>query len=386
MDNRITASPISPSVPQSAPTLALRIGAIVQGTVLSHTGQSLELQIGREILTAHLSGNRGVIPKTALFEVLRLGPTPILKILKQEPGMFNNAARELAIEVLPSQEPLKNLLSNMNAARQAHLTQSHGLARGAQAPDLSLLSGKLIKQIENVLPTKDAVITPPGLRDAIKNSGVFFENRLSKSDTSAISNDLKASLLRAYRELRIASNGPPPEHATTPRPASTTAAPINSDAAMTTLLKTIEAGISRIETLQLANHMLRATGQNEMYLEIPFKAGNHTETLQLVIEHEEHADPEHQDAIDKSSTVYLALALTPTEELHAKIIARGERLSVTLWSESERVQRELHRNVDALNATLSAGSLQKPQIDVLAFVRRPMEPVKVFRQILTESA
>ncbi len=160
---------------------------------------------------------------------------------------------------------------------------------------------------------------------------------------------------------------------------------INESVSVDSMLKALEAGISRVETLQLANQVLATNGQNLVYLEIPLKFGNQMESIQLVIEQEEQADNTSTE-IAESSTIYLALSIQNDQDLRAKVSFRAGDISVTLWSDNEALQHQLHRRIHQLGNTLSSNLGRETSIAVRAFADKSLETSKIFSGLISESA
>lgn len=394
MENRISTPHGFSQAPSKGQPKALHIGAIVEARVLNQSGQSLNLQIGQKIVTAKLAGSHGILPKTGRFEVVSTEPTPVLKLQKPAALSTNTGAHKLARHALPLQRPLKHMLSQMNAfinASQGTKTS----AMGKQQPGLNLLSvvGEVVKNIETKLPSLGVLTTAAGLRRAIHDSGGFLENRLTELGPNEISKDFKSSLLQARDSLHAALRSRAIAQSSTaassadlrgqmPTP---TESLINKSVSVDSLLKALEAGISRIETLQLANQVLATNGQNLVYLEMPLKFGNQMDSIQLVIEQEEQADNPSTE-VAESSTIYLALSIEKDQDLRAKVSFRAGDISVTLWSDNEALQDQLHRRVHQLSNTLSSNLGRETNIAVRAFADKFPEPSKIFSGLISESA
>lgn len=179
-----------------------RVGQVLAATVVSspQPGRA-ELRIGN-LQVAAQTGNLQLTPGQALrLEVASLKEVPVLKllgVLQQNP--VNQAVRD----ALPRQQPLAPLLGML--ARIG--------AGGQLPPEIARLAQELMAR----LPNPASVGNPTGLRQALRDSGLFLEAKLARAappQTAAapggnpasakaaeLSGDLKANLLRLVQALR----------------------------------------------------------------------------------------------------------------------------------------------------------------------------------------
>jgi hypothetical protein len=179
-----------------------RVGQVLAATVVSspQPGRA-ELRIGN-LQVAAQTGNLQLTPGQALrLEVASLKEVPVLKllgVLQQNP--VNQAVRD----ALPRQQPLAPLLGML--ARIG--------AGGQLPPEIARLAQELMAR----LPTPASVGNPTGLRQALRDSGLFLEAKLARTTppqvaaapggnpapakAAELSGDLKANLLRLVQALR----------------------------------------------------------------------------------------------------------------------------------------------------------------------------------------
>ncbi|HUL13767.1 MAG TPA: flagellar hook-length control protein FliK [Methylococcaceae bacterium] len=173
-----------------------RMVAVVEA-VLSENSFLLKLTDNSQLLRAQsqLTLSPGQILK---LEVVTLGPTPELKILPPERAVTpEKAAIEQALrQYLPKQQGLADLAPSLKQAVES--------TAGANAILPEALK-KTVRAALDALPSKAALMEPEGLKQAIKNSGLFFEAKLANLAEGAqalTGNDLKSRLLALVDMLK----------------------------------------------------------------------------------------------------------------------------------------------------------------------------------------
>lgn len=193
----------APSPTPPADTLSTwRVGQVLAATVVANPqpGQS-ELRIGNLLVRAQ-TGTLELTPGQNLrLEVASLKEQPVLKLLslmQQDPVML--AVRD----TLPRQQPLAPLFNAL-----ARLS-----AGTAQTQDLAPAIARLAREIFNRLPDSGSIATANGLRQALRDSGLFLETKLAQASTAQpgvpkddprsaeLTRDIKANLLRLVSVLR----------------------------------------------------------------------------------------------------------------------------------------------------------------------------------------
>lgn len=189
--------------PQLPPNLTLttrtpeirnwQTGQILQAVARtpSQNGQ-VTLQLGSQTLEA-----RTPVPLQAgqslTLEVIQQGQTPLLRIL---PPSSTNLIDQAMRQALPRQNSLAPLLAN--------LTQ---LVNSTQREVLPSTLLQAMRSFLKILPEPRQASSAEGLRQAVRNSGIFLESRLrpaSAMPTPELQRDLKAGLLRFQQQTQDA--------------------------------------------------------------------------------------------------------------------------------------------------------------------------------------
>lgn len=216
----MTAPPTGPLPPTGAPTLpvrggaapAWRVGQVLAATVVSAPRQGLsDLRIGTLLVRAQTGALQLSPGQTLRLEVASLKEQPVLRLLNQMAADPLNAALRNA---LPRQQPLAPLLASLariagdaRAARQL----ASGITRGI-TPEIARAAQDLFSR----LPAAATLGQAGGLREALRNSGLFLESKLAHTVGSAalpagpltpartpdVGADFKANLIRLVQVLR----------------------------------------------------------------------------------------------------------------------------------------------------------------------------------------
>lgn len=209
--------PIQPasvtSTPPRTETLSTwRVGQVLAATVIANPqpGQS-ELRIGNLRVTAQ-TGTLQLTPGQNLrLEVASLREQPVLKLL----GLLQQNPVTAALrDALPRQQPLAPLFTALTR-----------LASGtAQTQDLAQAVTRVARELFTRLPDAAGVATATGLRQALRDSGLFLETKLAQATAPPpgmppkttpqpgpeLNRDFKANLLRLVSVLRenVANSAP----------------------------------------------------------------------------------------------------------------------------------------------------------------------------------
>jgi hypothetical protein len=205
-----------------------RVGQVLAATVTANPqpGQS-ELRIGNLLVRAQ-TGNLELTPGQNLrLEVASLKEQPVLKLL----GLLQQNPVLLAVrDTLPRQQPLAPLFSAL--ARLA--------GGAAQTQDIAPAIARLAREFFHRLPDSGSVATASGLRQALRDSGLFLESKLAAavppgaskdhSQPAEYNRDIKANLLRLVSVLRdnAATSAPGTSRAGGTPAGGTPAAPPNT--------------------------------------------------------------------------------------------------------------------------------------------------------------
>ncbi len=167
-------------------------GQQLQATVTSRLENGLvNLRIGATILTAELQADVKIGEKL-LLEVVSGGDKPVLR------GIRNDSLQQLlesAIrQTLPKQQSHAQLLSDIEFL--------------LKQKQLSVLPEKVqqaLRQLQQSFTDRNAISNADGVRQAIRQSGLFMEARLIDSAATGsinLEHDLKAGLLRLQRAIQ----------------------------------------------------------------------------------------------------------------------------------------------------------------------------------------
>ena len=318
-----TAATLSLLAPSGAtPNLPLwQTGQRLDAVVLAQTGaHSVSLRIGAHTLEAHSS--TPLAPRTALqLEVVQGGRQAVLRIVPQ--GQDTDPLSAALRAALPRQLPLQEVFASLNTLLNA------SAAATLPTPALSLL-----KQLIEQLPGGGARLPADALKQALSDSGLLLENRLSQNTGERLTGDLKANLLRLLAALD--QDG-------------------QNNAA---LRRAATAGLARIELHQL-NTLAEPAPTTSVSAELPLRHQDGVDVFRLRIEKDAHAADEPARA---GWTAWLRFDLPPHGPVHAKISLSGEQVSGTLWAERESGAELIKRNLSWLEQALTAAGLSVGQL------------------------
>lgn len=244
-----------PASGSDSPVATWRVGQVLAATVVStpQTGLS-ELRIGNLLVKAQ-SGTLNLSPgQTLRLEVASLKELPVLKLLTL---MQQDPVAQALRNVLPRQEPLPPLFAALarisagvppgapTAAQPGPLTGTPpGIQTAARAENqLAADITRLVRELFVRLPDTASVSRPGGLQQALRDSGLFLESKLTASTATQpmpakgdeLTRDFKANLLRLVQVLRenIANSAPASARGSPPN----TAAPQGAATASATALQ-----------------------------------------------------------------------------------------------------------------------------------------------------
>lgn len=230
-----------------------RAGQILNATLLRiQSSTLLNLRINGQEIQAKLQSNELLPVKTGqdfTVKVVSAGKRPVLQVVNTR-QLEQTLVSALRV-ALPRQAPLPPLLSNIAA-----LAQSPEKLPVTLPPDVI----KFVKELFVNLPTSKTISTADGLKNAIRNSGLFLESKLSQQASSAqqpvLSSDFKAGLLRLLASLLThAENTKPtePQNTSAGKPAGQPAGKADGQRALSQQTQT---------QANIANQRLAASGQS----------------------------------------------------------------------------------------------------------------------------
>ena len=364
---------------QGAENTALRDGQTVRATVLSVEGGQVNLRIGNQ--TLQLQSPVALQQGQSLdLQVQRLQDLLVLRLLTA-PRLADVVSSGIR-QALPQQGGLPPLLANLQS-----------LARG-EAPmptprELNQLAGRFLQQ----LPELRSLISEEGVRQAVRESGLFLEAKLAQAAraggegaAAAVQQDLKGGLLKllaGLRSLETATQGaaregaaarpqgapPPPAdpaaQANRPPPPPLPNAPVRAQppaqpnlAAMDDLqqlrgelVRQTQSALSRVQLSQLSSVRTDPEANPQWMVEMPIRNGDAIDMVQIRIE---SRGAKRARKGGKSWTVNLALDLGRLGPMEARVtLGEDESISTLFWSEREEATRAIETNLPLLHRNLN---------------------------------
>ncbi len=196
--------------PQTALAALWRDGAILRAVVRGRTPEGLtRLEIGRHTIDAR--GGRGLSPGQRIDVQVAVERDRVL--LKQLGNTPAAPVRDAVRQALPRQAGQPPLLANLGYLARPN----PAVSRPAPLVDVA-------RSLLATLPTRESVTRPDGLRAALRDSGVFLEQRLARQATTGqaprLDGDWKAALLRAAAGLDRLASAQQARTGSTPVPAT----------------------------------------------------------------------------------------------------------------------------------------------------------------------
>jgi hypothetical protein len=266
------------------------------------------------------------------------------------------------------------------------------LADGTTLPPLPPKVRQAIASLLKQLPSNEKLATPEGLKQAINNSGMFFENRLhSGGDKAALQGDLKTILFRIAFLLRQSLENLPLPQSRTPAPpqqgdpkmatqqprqaAAAQSQPIPAKQAETqSLLQLLgrqsESALARVQMNQLTSLTSQQQGDNSVLtLELPLFNGKDSELLELQIRREAQRQGREAEACWSAT---LKLDTVDYGVVRAVVSLIGKQVSTTFWCEEGQTQQYFHQHLEQLRQQMEQQGLQLGRTQ--AFTGMPPEP------------
>jgi hypothetical protein len=319
------------------------------------------------------------------LQVVQAGAQPVLKLMTPITEM-DVLAQALRV-ALPKSGSLAPLMTGL-----ASLLQT----APAQSADVPPRIADLARQILAQLPTTEQATTADGLKQALRDSGVFFENKLVPQNLSAgqaILTDLKGLLLRLVNELRgelpapnqfsntrnpVLDNQsvkPNPPYAqsqviTDPKEmlqrlvdGQGTASPSVSQptaatptmVALQNLAEKTDVALARIQTNQIQTLMAENTAKPMWAMDIPLRQSGQTDVFSLKIQRDE------KERGDKTElhrwSVWLDFDLEALGPTRAVVGVYDRQVSVGLWAERGDTVTLFNSFLDTLHNDLTSAGL-----------------------------
>lgn len=339
---------------------------VLQGTPPEQGGGRALLLIGRAALSV-----RAQTPlqagSTLTLRVTELGSRIGLQVVERARVESSLPRAEPLLRRLVPQQAGAGPLYNTVAARPAPPGTSSQLQAAWQG-------------LRQAMPKTETATQPQGLKQAIRDSGVFLEAKLMNGGPQpSLQGDLKAAALRLLSALVRQPPGtamPQPGQRPSPLPVQSPPPPIGQAVPvpqprvpvpaemMSTALQfdslrqMLESAVARMNLHQLVNSGAhQPEGTQSWLLEVPIQDGEGVDILHLRIRDEERQDG-RDGAPERVWSVELALDLPGLGPLRARIQLLGESVSTAFWAEDEATAGRIDRELPRLRAALEARELE----------------------------
>jgi flagellar hook-length control protein FliK len=328
------------------------VGQILDARVVAHdaAAQTATLRIGSVTVEA-----RSELPlpvgETIRLQVVASGQTVVLRpaiLPDEQTTVLQQAWRQS----LPRQTEIAPLVNQLLQLSQAATSPS---------PSLPAPLAALVKQIANVVPQVNTLVTPEGVKRALADSGITLEAKLARPDASPAS-DFKAALLQLRSRL--------------------VEAPLPGVPAAELLAKT-DGALARIQLHQLAS-IPTETVPVPLFAEIPLRDGDRADVLRLAIEPQAQGQ-ERPDA-PRAWTVWLSLSPGDLGPVHCRITVQGESAAVSFWAERADTARLFQERLGELEAGLADDGFTAGRLHAQAGIPPNLPAPHPPRGILNERA
>jgi hypothetical protein len=361
--------PLSPTPAASTPARAVPpmrpgeiLGAVVQAR-LPDNRFLLQLAPEGRSLTAYSQTDLepGRMLKLEVVKPGSAGLPPELRLIPDDhrPAGEASTIQQALRQFLPKQEPL--------AALTAALSQLPG--QGTETAALPRTIREAIGKLLATVPQQSRLTTPEGLKEAVRNSGLFLEAKLlAGAPPEALDSDLKARLLRLLDALKPVSSGEHPEAPNTrPRtddPQTTEQARLPNFPDREHLAHKAENALAKLVMDQLASLPKPDGPALAWQLEIPFAAdGRHNDAAQLLVTRDGRQNGREGETECWSVTV----------ELHppgmgafcGRIVWNNGRIDAYLWSDRPATAELMRAYTDHLQARLQHAGLEVGHLTTL---------------------
>jgi len=325
-------------------------------------------------------------------EITSIKPMIQLKVLSTEgsqdnkiQSLINSALRQIA----PSQQPIKNLLENIQLITKTNLPKNSPLLA---------IKENFIRSI----PPSQAFETAEILPEILKRSGLFTEHVLqnlihySNKKDNFPNNDLKISLLRLATKLRniksdniilpVKSNPTSTQEIYSPSTikqnqkeildgvinntakiqnnAATIKVPpplITQEQIVEKLLNHTEGALAKLQVLQL-QHLQPSDSQKTMWsFELPIRTDNTLDNIMIYIEEDAEGEASSQYTIPWK--VILKFNIKELGAIQAHISLQGTKVSVNFWIENKSTTSLFSEHLSLLDSQLKKVGLESGNIN-----------------------
>lgn len=263
------------------------------------------------------------------------------------------------LQLIPNTQdiPSKTLDSNLAKSLPQQLTKAE-LSQLIQSfnqlqtnPETDKNTQRLIQQILTSIPQSQNLESPQELKQALSNSGLFFENKLFNSPDN-LTHDLKANLLKLQTSLVQGQPESMSSHAY-----------IKENLDQKTGLA-ISQAIERITSSQIRNLLEnnKVEGLNlPLTIELPIRDKGETSVFQLQIDKDQT-----NNTTSPNKRRWLAKLLfdfPETGKFEARLNVEGNKLAVIFIAEEKETANRIHKQTKNLTKQLTNKGIEVTQVD-----------------------
>lgn len=262
-------------------------------------------------------------------------------------------------------ELAKSLPQQLNKNELVQLIQNLASLKPDNRVDES--TQKLIQQLLTSIPNRQDLETPQALKQALSNSGLFFENKLINNPTN-LSQDIKANWLNIQNSLpksQVAEGLTPSLNKETLDPKAGLA---------------ISQAIERITSSQIRN--LQEVGKFEglnfpINIEIPIQDKGATSLFQLQIYQDKDQENQSKPAKKRKWLAKLLFDFPETGKFEARVNVEENKVSVIFVAEDKSTEHKIRQHSQKLTKQLTEKGLEVAQFDSFC---KPLEKLAKQKQ------
>jgi Flagellar hook-length control protein FliK len=335
----------------------LQQGATVNAVVLDLVADNtyiLKLSDGQQVRAQ--TANALEPGQVLKLEVIKTGLVPELKIVM--PQLAVPQGQTVVLEALKQYMPKQVSLAEFTAS----LPQATVVAE-VKPGSLSAA----VNEVLGALLSKDELMSADGLKQGINNSGVFLEAKLA--NLLSPQGDLKAHLLTladALQKVPSRQNGLSGNESMHKTIDDADKALLSfiakSGETDNAILNKTEGAIARIVLDQLASLPKNDDQQNFWQIEIPFKDGNHSDSVKLKINRDENSG---KDSHQANWSVVLELSPPGMGTLRSKISLIDDKVHTYFWSDQKNTSLMVQEQIDLLASRYAEAGLAVGNLGVL---------------------
>ena len=319
------------------------------------------------------------------LEVSQLGEKPIIKVLNQAETIAP-VLNQALMQALPRQSGMTPLLANLS-----WITQQQ-----SAATPLPQAIQVLAKELIDKLPSREKITTAEGVKQAIKDSGLFLESKLSQAvqrgEAPATGDDLKSLLLRLLNTVQKESAQTTTATTPTPQPSTRPALPATllmpqtpppaipggrpqpqgeAQATLATLSNTLsllqelgkqtEGSVARTQLHQLAS--LPTPDQNPLTwsFELPIRNQERVDLFQFVIE-EQKGERDKNEEQKRRWSITIAFELEGLGPMYTRLQLENGKVGATFWANSFDTSTLINQNLTELAQRFEQAGLERGEL------------------------